>query len=75
MRFPQLLAFFKGLWRLWRIYYKASLEFILYLDDILIIGVTESDHLKSLEEVLRRLAKAGFRVKKNKCKFMVPYVS
>ena len=46
-----------------------------YIDDILITGETEADHLRSLEEVLRRLAKAGLRAKKRKCTFMVPSVS
>ena len=36
---------------------------VIYLDDILITGPTEKDHLKSLEEVLKRLDKAGVRVK------------
>ena len=47
----------------------------MYIDDILITSATEADHLKSLEEVLRQLARAGLRVKKNKCKLMVPSVS
>ena len=46
-----------------------------YLDDILVTGVTEQEHLKSLEEVLRRLGQSGLRVKKKKCLFMVPSVS
>ena len=46
-----------------------------YIDDILITGETESDHLQSLEEVLNRLVKAGLRVKKHKCKFMAPSVT
>ena len=46
-----------------------------YIDDILITGETESDHLQSLEEVLKRLVKAGLRVKKHKCKFMAPSVA
>ena len=46
-----------------------------YIDDILITGETESDHLKFLEEVLKRLAKAGLRAKKHKCKFMAPSVT
>ena len=45
-----------------------------YIDDILITGETETDHLQTLERVLERLAKAGLRAKKNKCKFMVPSV-
>ena len=46
-----------------------------YIDDILITGETESDHLKSLEEVLKCLVKAGLRVKRHKCKFMAPSVA
>ena len=46
-----------------------------YIDDILITGETKAEHLQTLEEVLKRLVKAGLRVKKNKCKFMVPSVS
>ena len=47
---------------------------VIYLGDILITGPTEKDHLKSLEEVLKRLDKAGLRVKMKKCKFMKPEV-
>ena len=46
-----------------------------YIDDILITGASESEHLQSLEEVLRRLERAGLRAKKSKCKFMVPSVT
>ena len=42
--------------------------------DILIHSETEAEHLKSLEEVFKRLAKAELKVKKQKCKFMVPTV-
>ena len=45
------------------------------IDDILITGETEAEHLQTLEEVLKQLAKAGLRVKKKKCKFMVLSVS
>ena len=45
-----------------------------YIDDILIHSETEAEHLKSLEEVFKRLAKAELKVKKQKCKFMVPSV-
>ncbi len=40
---------------------------VIYMDDILITGETEVEHLNSLEEVLKRLTKAGLRAKKNKC--------
>ena len=45
-----------------------------YIDDILINGKNDVDHLQTLETVLERLAKAGLRAKMNKCKFMVPSV-
>ena len=48
---------------------------VVYLDDILITGTTEEDHLSTLEKVLKRLQDAGLRLKRNKCKFMVPSVS
>ena len=46
---------------------------VIYLDDILITGPME-DHLKSLEEVLKRLDKVGLRVKMKKYEFMKPEV-
>ena len=42
-----------------------------YLDDILITGRSRAEHLKTLEEVLNRLEKAGIRLKKSKCKFLM----
>ena len=46
-----------------------------YIDDILVTGSTEADHLRSLEEVLKHLNSAGLRAKKHKCHFMQPQVS
>ena len=46
-----------------------------YLDDILVTGTSEEEHLQSLEEVLRRLANAGLRVRKHKCEFLTPSVT
>ena len=40
-----------------------------YLDDILITGATDKDHLKSLGEVLHRFEEAGLRLRKDKCVF------
>ena len=42
---------------------------VVYLDDILIIGKDDEEHLKSLEEVLFRLKKSGLRLKRDKCFF------
>ena len=46
----------------------------IYLDDILVTGETEAEHLSNLEEVLRRLETAGMRLKRAKCAFMLPQV-
>ena len=48
---------------------------VAYLDDILVTGSTDREHLTALEEVLRRLGKAGLRVRKEKCHFMSPSVT
>ena len=45
-----------------------------YLDDILVTGTTERDHLDNLGEVLKRLENAGMRLKRSKCEFMLPAV-
>ena len=41
-----------------------------YLDDILITGKSDAEHLQNLEEVLKRLQNNGLRVKPAKCRFM-----
>ena len=43
---------------------------ICYLDDILVTGSNETEHLKTLEEVLQRLHSYGIKVRLDKCKFM-----
>ena len=43
---------------------------ICYLDDILVTGASDQEHLKNLEKVLARLKKNGLRLKKSKCSFM-----
>ena len=45
-----------------------------HLDDILITGRSQQEHLKNLEEVLKRLEDAGMRLKQEKCTFLVPEV-
>ena len=49
-----------------------------YLDDILVTGETDQAHLKTLDEVLRRLKEAGIRLKQAKCatfmQFSVEYL-
>ena len=54
--------------------WKVSCRVFPRQDDIMITGETKAEHLQTLE-VLKCLVKAGLRVKKNKCKFMVSSVS
>ena len=43
---------------------------IVYLDDTLVTGATDEEHVKTLSLVLKRLEQAGFKARKAKCKFM-----
>ena len=43
---------------------------ICYLDDILVTGSTEEEHLANVERVLERLQRYGIRAKRAKCAFM-----
>ncbi len=46
----------------------------IYLDDILVTGTTEQEHLETLDKVLTSLETAGLRLKAKKCAFMLPSV-
>ena len=41
-----------------------------YIDDILVTGRDDQEHLEHLEEVLRRLKEAGMRLKSEKCEYL-----
>lgn len=45
-----------------------------YLDDILVTGETEEEHLKNLDATLERLEEYGLKVRKSKCEFFQPSV-
>ena len=45
-----------------------------YLDDILVTGATEQEHLENLDTILSRLETAGMRLKRNKCAFLLSAV-
>ncbi len=47
---------------------------VVYIDDILVTGPTQEENLRPLDEVLNRLEKAGARLKREKCRFMLPVV-
>ena len=46
-----------------------------YLDDILVTGMTEQEHLTNLEQVLQRLESAGMMLKRPECAFHLESVS
>jgi len=43
---------------------------IVYLDDILITGTNDKEHLNNLSELLKQMQQTGLRLKKDKCKFV-----
>ena len=45
-----------------------------YIDDILITGVSEEEHLQTLDKVLSQLEAEGMRLKRDKCAFMLSRV-
>ena len=47
---------------------------ICYIDDILITGKDQEAHLKTLKGSVRRLEKHGFKLKRDKCGFLLPAV-
>ena len=47
---------------------------ICYINDILVTGSTDEQHLERLEKVLQRLKEYGLRVKKTTCDFCQPLV-
>eukprot|EP00731_Ephydatia_muelleri_P015649 Em0009g73a len=47
---------------------------VVYLDDILISGSTEAEHLHTLDRVMSRLEEHGLHLKLSKCVFMAPSV-
>ena len=45
-----------------------------YIDDILVSTKDEASHFQLLEEVFKRLEQHGFRLKQEKCKFLLPVI-
>ena len=43
---------------------------VVYLDDILVTGSTDEEHLQNLAEVLKQIQQASLRLKKEKCEFL-----
>ena len=49
-------------------------DVLVYLDDILVAGSSEAEHMQLLEIVLAMLENAGIRLKRSKCHFMLPSI-
>jgi len=47
---------------------------VCYLDDLVVTGKTDREHILNLQKTLDRLRTAGFLLKMNKCKFFQPEV-
>lgn len=41
-----------------------------YLDDILLMGSDDQEHLRTLDQVLSQLEETGLRLKRGKCNFL-----
>ena len=63
---------FQKLWTLYILH--RVLQTLCFIDDILITGSSEEEHLKNLEEVVSRLQTYGVQLKKGTCSFMKKYV-
>lgn len=46
-----------------------------YIDDILVTGTSDAEHLQVLEQVLTKLEEAGLRLKESKCVYMAESVT
>lgn len=46
----------------------------IHLNDILITGSMEEEHIQNLDAVLTRLETTGIQLKRNKCAFLLPAV-
>ena len=53
------------------LYYRVF-QGCVYIDDILVTGGTEEEHLARLSEVLNCHVEAGMRLMKDKCAFLLP---
>ena len=50
-------------------------QVIVRMDDILISGKDDNNHIANLEAILKKLSEAGLRLRKEKCFFMVSEVT
>ena len=51
-----------------------GLEVGCFLDDLVVTGKDDDEHLYNLKRVLERLSECGFRLEKSKCRFILPSI-
>ena len=73
LEYLQLLLLSKEQWKQFFKVYQGSV-FILYLDDLLITGNSDEEHLVKLSAVLSRLATASMKLKSDKCSYLLQEV-
>lgn len=71
LKSPHRLPFFRDAWT---VFFKGIPNVCVYLDDILVTGKSEQDHLSNLDMVLHRLLEAGFHAQREKCVFQAKEV-
>ncbi|KAM7307306.1 uncharacterized protein ISCGN_010942 [Ixodes scapularis] len=54
--------------------FRGMRHVAVYLDDILVTGTDDGDHLQNLHKVLTRLQDAGLKLRLDKCVFLTPSV-
>lgn len=62
-------AFFQEIYKI-----LQGMKALCYLDDVLVYGKDEEEHLQNLNAVLARLEEAGMRLHPDKCKFLKPSI-
>ena len=58
----------------WTVFFKGIPNVCVYLDDILVTGKSEQDHLSNLDMVLHILLETGFHAQREKCVFQAKEV-
>ena len=53
---------------------RRNFPCVVFTDDILVTGASDCEHLQNLQEVLTHLEKAGLKLRKSKCAFMLTSV-
>ena len=74
-RLPYGIASSPALWQLTMDKMFAGLQgTFCFVDDILVAGKTDEEHLNRLKAVLKIIEDSGMKIRKDKCKFAVPSV-